>query len=322
MQDLIDYLSCSLGESPIIKPYKGQSELPLFLQNEYDIFDGIIHGNPVLFIKPKGIRLQIERLRKNLKKVSEYTSIQPVLWFESLRSVQRRNLVKERIPFVVPGLQMYLPFLYLNFVEQVVVRRPSVEFFTVATQCVYLYLLLHPREYVSASKIAMEVHVSIMTAARALRDLEGLKLVTPKGAATRKKYQRNEKRDFWEKGMSHMVTPVMRTVYTKSLPTSLKCYISGESALAHLSMLNEPPYPVFAIYKKNLSIIQEEDVLLMDEMDDVDYQVVEIWKYNPALFSTVDTVDLFSLFSSFQIVDDPRLEIEINALMEEILCGE
>lgn len=322
MQGLIDYLFSSLGETPILKPYGEQNELPLFLQNEYAIFDGTIHGNPVLFIKPKGIRLSIERLKKNLKRISEYTSIQPVLWFVSLRSVQRRNLVIERIPFVVPGLQIYLPFLYLNFKEQVVVQRPSVEFFTVATQCVYLNLLLHPREYVSATKTAMEVHVSVMTAARALRDLEALKLVSQKGTATRKKYQRNKKRDFWEKGVSHLVTPVMRKVYTRWLPTALKCFVSGESALAHLSMLNEPTHPVFAIYKKNLSIIQDEDILLMDEMDDVDYQVVEIWKYNPALFSTVDTVDLFSLFSSFHMVDDPRLEIEMSAIMEEILCGE
>lgn len=322
MQDLIDYLGSSLGESPSIIPYAGKNELPLFLQNEYDVYDGTIHGISVLFIRPKAERLSIERLKKHLKGINEYTEGQPVLWLEGLRSVQRSKLVINRIPFVVAGLQMYLPFLYLNFKEQVVVQRPSVDFFTVATQCVYLHLLLHPREYVSASKISMELHVSVMTATRALRDLEGLKLVTPQGAATRKKYQRIEKRIFWEKGLSRLVTPLMRKVYTRRLPTGLKWYISGESALAHLSMMNEPPHPVYAIYKKNLLIVKEEDILLMDELDDMDYQILEIWKYDPALFSKIGIVDLFSLFASLQKVDEPRQEIEMSALLEEILCRE
>jgi hypothetical protein len=257
-----------------------------------------------------------------LKRINEYTEGQPVLWFEGLRSVQRSKLVTNRISFVVPGLQMYLPFLYLNFKEQVVVQRPSVDLFTVATQCVYLHLLLHPREYVSASKISMELHISVMTATRALRDLEGMKLVTPQGAATRKKYQRIEKKLFWDKGSSLLITPIMRKAYTRRLPTGLKSYISGESALAHLSMLNEPPHPVSAIYKKNLSIVMEEDILLIDELDDMDYQILEIWKYDPALFSKTGMVDLFSLFASLQKVDEPRQEIEMSALLEEILCGE
>lgn len=322
MQDLIDYLSSSLGESPSIIPYAGKNELPLFLQNEYDVYNGIIHGISVLFIKPKAERLSLERLKKHLKRINEFTEGQPILWFEALRSVQRNKLVVDRIPFIVPGLQMYLPFLYLNFKEQVVVQRPSVDLFTVAMQCVYLLLLLHPREYVSASKISMELHLSVMTATRALRDLEMLKLVTPQGSATRKKYQRIEKRFFWEKGLSRLITPVMRKVYTRRLPKGLKWYISGESALAQLSMLNEPPHPVYAIYKKNLPIVNEEDILLMDELDDVDYQILEIWKYDPAMFSKKEIVDLFSLFASLQNVDDPRQEIEMSALLEEILCGE
>lgn len=289
---------------------------------QYDVYHGTIHGISVLFIKPKAERLSIERLKKHLKRINEFTAGQSILWFAGLRSVQRNKLVMDRIPFVVPGLQMYLPFLYLNFKEQVVVQRPSVDLFTVAMQCVYLHLLLHPREYVSASKISMELHLSVMTATRALRDLEMLKLVTPQGSATRKKYQRIEKRLYWEKGLSRLITPVMRKVYTRRLPTGLKWYISGESALAQLSMLNEPPHPVYAIYKKNLPIVNEEDILLMDELDDVDYQILEIWKYDPAMFSKKEIVDLFSLFASLQKVDEPRQEIEMNTLLEEILCGE
>ena len=60
----------------------------------------------------------------------------------------------------------------------------------------------------------------------------------------------------------------------------------------------------------------------MDELDDADYQILEIWKYDPALFSKEEIVDLFSLFASLQNVDEPRQEIKMSALLEEILCGE
>ena len=85
-------------------------------------------------------------------------------------------------------------------------------------------------------------------------------------------------------------------------------------------MLNAPSHPVYASNKKSLDKIPIEDILQPYDLDDVDYIILELWKYDPGLFSKTETVDPFSLYISMRGQDDPRLDIEFEEIMKEVLC--
>lgn len=320
MKKMEKYLANVLGEEIFLQQFEIRSKLPLFLQNEYDFFSCKIHNISCVFLKPKKDHLFISGLQKHIARLRDFTDAQPVLWLDAVRGTQRSNLVRNRIAFIVPDLQLYLPFLYIYFKEEFISPPTHVDHFTASVQEVYLWLLIHPRDYYSAVRISAELNLSAMTASRALRDIEELELITMQGSATRKKYRRIKKEKYWHNGLPYLISPVIREINVRKLPLNINVYLSGDSALARNTMLNAPSHPVYASNKKSLDKIPVEDILQPYDLDDVDYIILELWKYDPGLFSKTETVDPFSLYISMRGQDDPRLDIEFEEIMKEVLC--
>lgn len=92
---------------------------------------------------------------------------------------------------------------------------------------------------------------------------------------------------------------------------------AGETALAKQSILNFPECTVFAMDKKISKNIPQEHLVEPKLMSDSDYVEIELWKYNPAVFVTDEMVDIVSLVQSLKGVDDERVEMQIEKIMEE-----
>jgi len=105
-------------------------------------------------------------------------------------------------------------------------------------------------------------------------------------------------------------------VFVKPKNKYLNFMIAGEESLSHRTMLNEPNNRIRAIYKNHKEYI--------DPMDFVDpnwYKgkciEIELWKYNPEVFSYNNEVDVISLELSLQNLNDERVEYELEKMMED-----
>lgn len=93
--------------------------------------------------------------------------------------------------------------------------------------------------------------------------------------------------------------------------------MAGETALAKKSMLNDPKCMVYAMDKKRLKEIPQEAIVQPQFVLGNDYVEIELWKYNPSAYMMDDMVDVVSLVQSLKNVDDERVEMQIEEVMEE-----
>jgi hypothetical protein len=158
-----------------------------------------------------------------------------------------------------------------------------------------------------------------MTASRALNDLYHANLITYEigGMTSRsKEYKRMPDPDYFLRGRDYLKTPVRRIIYTKTKP--LSALTAGMDALAGLSMINPPGHPIMAIDRNKLNKKQIEIVKNKDLIKDAKLVELELWDYDPGLFSKNHHVDILSLYATLKEETNERIE----QALEEVLRNE
>ena len=74
---------------------------------------------------------------------------------------------------------------------------------------------------------------------------------------------------------------------------------------------------VYAMDKKRLKEIPQEAIVKPQFVLGNDYVEIELWKYNPSAYMADGMVDIVSLVQSLKDVDDERVEMQIEEVMEE-----
>ena len=314
------YLEHVFGEKVDIKKYSVIDKLPLFFIEEYEFYVCEIMGAKCLLMKLLKDRIASDKILKHFRKIQDLNIGKPVLLLDNLRANQRRNLLQNLIPFIETDKQIYLPFIYLDFNERIRIKKPVLEKFTPVMQVVFLYILNQNNDEVKARNILENIKISSASVNRSIQQLVEMGLIVESGNATRKKYRRIGKFDFWENGKVHLISPVNNVVYLSKLPEGIKFYYSYDSAISNLSMINEPVNVIFAVEKKDFANIDRKYILKDYDLDDSRFYTVEVWKYNPGLFSDKDNVDIFSLYAEYMEENDPRIDIELEELIRKKLC--
>ena len=118
------------------------------------------------------------------------------------------------------------------------------------------------------------------------------------------------KADVWNKSLPLMATPVLRRMRMCEVPKGLPH--AGILALSEMSMLESDAVGTYAISRRDKRVKGLEG-----SRYEGDY--VQIWKYDPAKFSSVpDRVDPLSLYLSLKDDPDPRVQGELKAVMGEM----
>ena len=105
------YLNEVLGiPAPQEKPWAQASGLPYFLQDAFQFAELELLGHPVvLAITLSNQKQALGDIRIRLDKVREQGK-QPVVFVtDTLASYERKRLIEQKVPFIVPGNQLYLP---------------------------------------------------------------------------------------------------------------------------------------------------------------------------------------------------------------------
>ena len=158
-----------------------------------------------------------------------------------------------------------------------------------------------------------------MTASRALNALYDAKLLTYEtGGKTgrTKEYRRIADPEYFALGRVLLRSPIKRVVYVRTAPGN--SFVAGLEALAELSILNPPGYKVRAIYEEDFHDSKEEIITNADIIQDEKLVELQVWEYDPKLFTNDQNVDPVSLYASLQEEQDERIE----QALEDVLGGE
>lgn len=313
------YLRENIDEQIVITPWHEMNNFPIFLKNSYVYYGMSVLGTQCILMEVIEAMSKISQIKKQVEQVKKLTNRQPVLYYKVISQYRRKSLINNRIAFVIDDGQMYLPFLNLDIKKAPENVKEKAKKFSTPAQIAFLYLLYHKEGILSPTIFAEMMEFSIMTASRALNELYQANLVTYEtGGKTgrSKQYKRITDPDYFRNGQKYLKTPVRKTIYTKTVPD--ETLTAGLMALASLSMINPPENTVLAIDKKQINNEQIEVINNNDFIKDSDQFVeLQLWDYDPKLFSDKKHVDIVSLYASLK--DDPDERIE--QALEDILRG-
>ncbi|HMM69801.1 MAG TPA: helix-turn-helix domain-containing protein [Gudongella oleilytica] len=313
------YLKENIDEQVTIDSWSDKSNLPIALRNGYEFYEMNILENQCILMEAVGDLPNIDQLQKHIKQIKNLTEREIVLFYKEITRYRRKSLIENRISFIIEDGQMYMPFMGLDL-KKVPEQVEKVEkYFTPPAQIAYLYFLYHKDSSINMTEFAREMGFNKMTASRALNELYKANLITYEiGGRTgrSKEYKRIPDPEYFLKGREYLKTPVNKLIYSRENP--IGSLSAGLDALSKLSMINPPRNKVVAIDKNKLKTIKLEIIQNNDFIKDKKLVEIELWNYDPKLFSNKQYVDLLSLYTSLKDNDDERVE----QALEEVLRGE
>lgn len=316
--DVQVYLHETLGTVAPVRLWSGTKSLPYFLQDAFDVHEFQLCGKDILLVSARRERLPpLRMLRTQLDKLAHIADRPVVFATSALASYERRRLVEQNIPFVVPGNQLYLPNLGIDFREYF--RRPQAEVtgFTPATQALFIAALLR-REWHGIwqpADLTMTLGYTGMTLTRAIRELAGAGLITVGQEGRGRRLQVNHPpAQAWEHATPYLRTPVKRTEWVDGeLVKQFNAPMAGLTALVFYSMLTQPPQPIHAASTTQWKRAQAAGVRheLTPAPGAVQWQ---IWSYPPSLLHDSEAVDPLSLTLSLKEETDDRIRQALDEL--------
>lgn len=315
------YLEATLGVTARLAGWGSAERLPLFLRDGYRYYQANLLGAPCLFMvdrtedapSPGNVRKHLDQVRSKWDGELVYVRGQ-------LASHQRRRLIEQRVPFLVPGNQMYLPMLGIDLREHFRRQRQTPLALKPATQALILHLVLHRDEKSQTpAELAERLGYTKMTMSRAFDELEVEQLcdVFREG---RERWLRlkGTRHELWTTALPLMRSPVKQRKYVERREGKQFGLISGLSALAKYSMLAAPKKDVVALSPDAWKEIRQESDRTSVPSDDPDAIEVEVWTYDPQLFTDERVVDRLSLFLSLKDNADERVETALDEMMEAV----
>lgn len=312
------YVKDVLGLPIPLSHWEGRSSLPFYLQDRYKFARTTLLGTSCLLViaqevhRTDGVRRDLEALRKQLP-----ATTLPIFVVERLASYERRRLIEQGVPFLVPGNQLYLPDLGMDLREYFRERRSTTsDAFSPAAQSLLIVALLQPwQDTVHPGVLAQQLGYSPITVSRVANEWLAAGLIETFNVG-RERWVRFPKgpRETWVQSQSQLRTPVRAVHWAIGQTRELdRAPLAGISALAELSSLASPATPARALSSEQWKRALESGLQQVPGPDRGVIQI-EIWRYGPILEPTRNTVDPLSLILSLREQPDERVQQAVEQL--------
>ena len=260
-------------------------------------------------------------LAKRAIEIGEMTGRQVILLLENIDAVRRRVLIGNRTSFVVPGKQVYLPYMGALLTERGMANTIETDkkTFSPAAQVLLLWHLQKDSfERRNISEIAKQFPYSVKTVSGAAKELEQAGICEIEGDNSGKYLHLIRKEEIWEKAIEKLASPIQEVMYCNEInliPEGLR-YVTYDNALAEYTFMADFSGEAYAVYKNDDAIKRLKNGGAFNKVEGK-YRI-ELWKYNPALLAEGDAVDGLSLALCYKDTDDERVMGELNDLVKKI----
>jgi hypothetical protein len=302
------------------------SGLPFYILDRYRLWRGDLFGRACVFMAPDP-----EEARKGLGEIARHRATVcnqlhadlVVLLFEALPPRQRRKLIADRIAFMVPGAQLFVPEMLLEFREGRLAKpkttRVPDKLSPTAQMVAIAALLGRAVEGENATALARKLGVAAMSMIRAFDELQAAGVADARRVGReRSLHLTAEGHDLWSRVERLLQSPVRKVRHVRiPYPDRFPGLIAGESALAHHTALASPRTQTLAVAGADWNRIVREHGL-EDSPDDGEGDDVQTWTYDPAVFAEHMTVDRLSLYLSVRDHADERVAQAAEQLLESM----
>ena len=320
MNEVINYINEVLGIKVTYKKVAPEKlkNLPFFLAKGYDFGEIRLYNQKIVLLILKD-DFTTEVLRTQLIKVQKTLNAIVVAVIPTVDAYKRLRLIEKRVPFIVPGKQMYMPDLMISLKEygnnrvddqQPVIMQP-------AAQLILLYhLQVESLEGLNLSTIAGKLRYNPMTITRAAFYFHNSGLCRIEG--TKEKFLKFEKtkRELWDFAEPKMTNPVNKIQFYTGYTLDQNLKKANINALAHYTELNDEPVEYLAMrpgYGKFIGGVNLKPIGTMEGN-----VCIEEWKYDPELLTRTEYIDPLSLYLCFRENKNERIEMALEKLLEQI----
>ncbi len=322
LEQLTKYVNQTLGVKFTLTRWPDCARLAPFLRERYTFWETRLLDIPCLLMIDEGEQEQAAVvIRKHMTQVQAKWLADVIYVRGRLTPYNRTRLVKQKVPFVVPGKQMYLPIRGVDFREHFRRQLEVPTTFSPATQTVVIYWLLKGTdEHLTLAQMGQQLGYSPITMTRAFNELEAAELgeVTRHGKERRLRFV-DAKHDIWTKAQPFLRTPVTRRVCVREPYPAPKGIEAGLAALAYYTMLAPPAHPVIALHGQDWKALPVWHNKTPIPKQDPDAIEVEVWRYKPDLFAKQGVVDPLSLYLSLRNDADERVQAELEDMIGRLM---
>ena len=285
----------------------------------YKFYDGEFHGMPLLFAEPKGKVATPRCLSVTANNLTSLLQLPIVFLLPACPAYERQRLIDKDVYFVVSEKYIHLPMLLAN--ERVRKTKQAKTLTPVAQYLLLYHLQIGSIEGMAARDIEDKIPYSYASITLGLTCLEDLGLCKKVAEGSKRKVIHFDMKgmNLWEQAQSFLVNPVEERIYCDGLLSDDSFPECGINALAHYTRLNPDPERTIMMSVKQLRNFKSSEALVRPNEFDGNI-IIEAWKYPPvtAIGVKAEWVDKLSLAISLREDEDPRVEGEVERLINEI----
>jgi hypothetical protein len=320
---LVNYIEQVTGSRPRLEVPSTTAALPLFLREQFEFAEMELFGRRVFVAVEKTApdELSASEYARNVAMLRQGLGGDVVLVMAKLPSYVRNRLVREGVPFIVPGAQMFLPTLMIDLRERFSKGASRIQDkLSPVSQLVVIYQILRePVAHLPLAQLGERLAYSPQALSLAQKELQDAKLcdVRRTGRMIFLEFHLRG-RVLWEKAEPLMASPVRRTQWVRWGQPRARAVVSGTTALSRVSMLAEDAIATYAMRDRVLGAALEKGELVGCHGGDEADARMESWKYDPWVLAENGIADPCSLYLSLRRSGDERVQKEIGFLIERL----
>jgi hypothetical protein len=317
VKEFQEYVETLLDLQVHIRTWEIRAKLPLFLREGFDFHKATILGTDLLLaVSTTAAEQSPATVQKQLARVREVWDHDVVYVRGAITRQNRQRLISKRVPFVVPGNQMYLPMLGIDLREHFRTIGETKSVVSPVTQALLLAVLYaRDTEPVTPTRIAGILNYTPMSVGRAFGELErlGLGLIDVKGKNRELRFMKTGVQ-LWEAALPFLRTPARKRVFMEGAISHTHSVKAGETALAHYSSIAEPGVPVYALTREDWKELRHKRTQELPGPEPGSIEI-EIWDYDPRLFQKKYIADRLSVYLSLRESTDERVQAGLEEMM-------
>ena len=299
-------------------PKNELNKLPFYLRNN-NLNAGELLERQIIFNTISAeTRYTIDQYRKQTDLIENTLGKHVVFVFENIEAYNRKRLIQKKVAFILPGKQMYLPFMFidLNELNRAHVKRGT-KLFPAAQCLLFYYLLGNEVTGTNFKTLAKKINYGQMTITRAANTLTNLKLCNIVGGKDKTIVFEKEKLQLWNEVQPYLINPINKVVFVDNIKEYNYYFITYIPALSHYTNIADNGKTSFALSMNEFKILQNKKVIHTTGNAEGNV-MLQIWKYNPALLTNNQYVDQLSLYLTLKETKDERVEGELKKLLANL----
>ncbi len=318
---MVEYLQKCLHRQISIQPKTDlPAQLPLRYKGCYDLFlvsDGSVEW---LLAEPKQ-PIRLSTLRKDWRELEKTSNLNCAFCFAAINFYTKQILLEEGIPFVQKDAQMYLPFLGMLLSKKGERNLPVVRTISYLTQKMLLLAFYEKWKDVNVTKASERLGVTKMSASRCFDEIEYLEMdIFDKSGKYRMLTVGENSQEYLDKIRPHLKNPIIRS-YELVQDADLEKK-AGISALCAYSLLEDNPYPTYAITKKELKESPLKICRQVSRGEDVGCVVLEVGYFLDFYKNNCQDPISTRLTLTEEELEEDRVGIAVKEMMEAYVWSE